>query len=115
MRFWTLLVGLSAAAARAPPTTILTIVIDDLGHYDTAVLNPDAPTPTLKGLADGGIRLGRHCKWDGSHVLAPLPPTCRHNSDAILTNLPAPTPPQTRTSTAPRRGAPSSPAACPST
>ena len=42
------------------PTTIVTIIIDDLGHYDTAVYNPNSPTPNLKKLADGGIRLGRH-------------------------------------------------------
>ena len=33
---------------------------DDLGFYDTAVYNPNSPTPTLKSLADGGVRLGRH-------------------------------------------------------
>ena len=53
-----------AAAALGNPTsvlrTIVTIVIDDLGHYDTAVYNPASPTPALKALADGGVRLGRH-------------------------------------------------------
>ena len=52
-----------AAFAASGPSTIVTIVIDDLGHYDTAVYNPNSPTPALKGLADAGVRLGRHCEF----------------------------------------------------
>ena len=55
-----LLAHLTAVFATTGPATIVTIVIDDLGHYDTAVYNPNSPTPALKALADGGVRLGRH-------------------------------------------------------
>ena len=48
------------AVPEGAPTTIVTIVIDDLGHYDTSVFNPSSPTPHLKSLAEGGVRLGRH-------------------------------------------------------
>ena len=48
------------ALPEGAPTTIVTIVIDDLGHYDTSVFNPSSPTPHLKSLAEGGITLGRH-------------------------------------------------------
>ena len=51
----------TAAAGAAAPSHIMTVLIDDLGFYDTAVWNPDiAPiTPRLKQLADDGIRLER--------------------------------------------------------
>lgn len=52
-------------AIAAPPPHIITLVIDDLGHADTSVpLNPaqppDIPTPHLRSLADGGVRLSRY-------------------------------------------------------
>ena len=52
----------SASTPKASPSTIATILIDDLGFYDTAVFN-DAirpVTPNLAQLADDGIRLERH-------------------------------------------------------
>ena len=44
----------------ASPLVILTLLIDDLGYYDTKVNNPAAPTPTIGKLADQGLRLDRH-------------------------------------------------------
>ena len=41
----TLVLG-SATAATAPPH-ILSVIVDDLGRYDTQVTNPNAPTPTI--------------------------------------------------------------------
>ena len=60
-----LLVGSSAvaASAAAPPRMITTILIDDLGSYDTAVNNPDIAwlTPTLQKLShEEGLRLNRY-------------------------------------------------------
>lgn len=54
------LVALTTAAA--PPKAIVTILIDDLGSYDTAVNNPDIGwlTPNLEKLSHGeGLRLSR--------------------------------------------------------
>jgi arylsulfatase A-like enzyme len=53
------------AAAATKPTTpprphLLSIIVDDLGGYDTQVNNPAAPTPTIGALATSGIRLNRH-------------------------------------------------------
>jgi len=42
------------------PKVILTLMVDDLGYYDTAVNNPLAPTPHVGKLADQGLRLDRH-------------------------------------------------------
>ena len=53
-----LLLLLSAVtAASAAPKTVVTILIDDLGSYDTAVNNPDIAyiTPNLKALSDDGL------------------------------------------------------------
>lgn len=41
------------------PQVIVTLLIDDLGYYDTSVWNPAAPTPTIGALADEGLRLDR--------------------------------------------------------
>jgi arylsulfatase A-like enzyme len=38
---------------------IVSLMIDDLGHYDTQVHNPDAPTPTIGELVKQGINLER--------------------------------------------------------
>ena len=48
-----LLLVTSAVSAAAPPKMITTILIDDLGSYDTAVNNPDIAwlTPTLQKLS----------------------------------------------------------------
>ena len=93
------------AATSLSPSTIVTIVIDDLGHYDTAVWNPNAPTPALKALADGGIRLGRHCTlWlvafslQASHHPAPrspLPPPLSSRSLMRSLHCPPRTAPHT--------------------
>jgi len=44
---------------------ILSILVDDLGHYDTSATNPNAPTLNIGALADEGLRLSRHYayKW----------------------------------------------------
>eukprot|EP01043_Picozoa_sp_COSAG02_P041037 COSAG02_NODE_3371_length_6857_cov_12.629328_2_plen_686_part_00 len=58
-----LLVGSGAVHAAAPPKMITTILIDDLGSYDTAVNNPDIAwlTPTLQRLShEEGLRLNRY-------------------------------------------------------
>jgi len=47
------------AAAAAQPHLVF-LLADDFGHYDSSVTNPDAPTPTLKRLAQEGIVLDRH-------------------------------------------------------
>ena len=55
-----LLVGSSLAAS--PPKAIVTVLIDDLGSYDTAVNNPDIAwlTPNLRKLShEGGLQLSR--------------------------------------------------------
>ena len=44
----------------APRPNLLFILADDLGFYDTAVYNPNSPTPTLKALSDGGVLLDHH-------------------------------------------------------
>jgi hypothetical protein len=64
-----LLLAAAAAAAAplvtaaAPPKMITTILIDDLGSYDTAVNNPDIAwlTPNLERLSHAeGLRLNRY-------------------------------------------------------
>lgn len=47
----------TVTAASAAPKTVVTILIDDLGSYDTAVNNPDIAyiTPNLKALSDDGL------------------------------------------------------------
>eukprot|EP00037_Helgoeca_nana_P025321 m.275779 g.275779 ORF g.275779 m.275779 type:complete len:533 (-) comp26910_c0_seq3:255-1853(-) len=61
-----LLVGLlgvvvGTPAGSVPPTTIMSIFIDDLGFYDTAVYNDAAPTPHLAELSHSeGMILARH-------------------------------------------------------
>ena len=47
----------SAAAAQKGPKAILTIIIDDMGWYDSQPHNPASPTPTLGKLAADGILL----------------------------------------------------------
>ena len=49
----------SAAAAQKGPKAILTIIIDDMGWYDSQPHNPASPTPTLGKLAADGILLER--------------------------------------------------------
>jgi arylsulfatase A-like enzyme len=56
------LLGACIVAAGAAPKTVVTILIDDLGSYDTAVNNPDIGyiTPNLQSLShDHGIQLKR--------------------------------------------------------
>eukprot|EP00038_Savillea_parva_P011469 m.197762 g.197762 ORF g.197762 m.197762 type:complete len:512 (+) comp20214_c0_seq1:161-1696(+) len=60
----TVVAGLLATSVWASPTgpsTILTVLIDDLGFYDTAVHNPNivSVTPNLHSLVGDGLRLDR--------------------------------------------------------
>ena len=45
----------AGARARAGPTTIVTILADDLGYHDTQLNNPLAPTPFLGNLTAQGM------------------------------------------------------------
>ena len=48
-------------AAAAPQPHIMTVLMDDVGWYDTQINNPDSDaTPHIGELADAGIRLSRH-------------------------------------------------------
>lgn len=49
-------VGLLAA----PKPHLIAILADDLGWYDTAMTNTRSPTPNLKQLCSGGLRLDHH-------------------------------------------------------
>ena len=55
-------IALAPAAAKGP-TTILSVIIDDMGWYDSQPHNPTAPTPTLGAWAKEGILLERQCAW----------------------------------------------------
>ena len=50
---------LAAAAAVAPPETLLTVFIDDLGFADTQINNPLSPTPHIGQLARSGVELAQ--------------------------------------------------------
>lgn len=53
----------------------MTILIDDLGAYDTSVTNPNAPTRHLGALAKDGVVLSRHYTYKYASLLwahAPL-------------------------------------------
>jgi arylsulfatase A-like enzyme len=55
-----------AAAAIVPaaakgPKMILSVIIDDMGWYDSQPHNPTAPTPTLGEWAKEGILVERQC------------------------------------------------------
>ena len=39
---------------------LVTVLADDLGWFDTAIYNPNSPTPALKNALDHGLRLDRH-------------------------------------------------------
>ena len=43
-----------------PPKVILSVIIDDMGFYDSRPTNPNSPTPTLNALAQEGVFLNRH-------------------------------------------------------
>jgi arylsulfatase A-like enzyme len=48
-------------AAAAPKPHIMTVLMDDVGWYDTQINNPNSDaTPHIGELAGAGIRLGRH-------------------------------------------------------
>ena len=50
-----------ATTAAKSPSVIMSILIDDLGIYDTSVYNPNAPTPFLGKLShEQGMILHRH-------------------------------------------------------
>lgn len=36
------------------------MLADDLGFYDTAIYNPVSPTPYIRNLSLGGLRLDHH-------------------------------------------------------
>ena len=70
----------AVTAAAAPPPHLIQLVIDDLGHADTSVHThpaqpPDVPTPHLRAIADGGVRL--------SHYY--VQPVCSPTRAALLT------------------------------
>eukprot|EP01046_Picozoa_sp_COSAG06_P077568 COSAG06_NODE_25320_length_639_cov_140.657407_1_plen_104_part_10 len=46
-------------AAAAAPRVVLTVLIDDLGYWDSSVYNNRSVTPVLRSLADDGVRLPR--------------------------------------------------------
>eukprot|EP01079_Euglenida_sp_SAG-EU17-18_P004759 gene4759-4930_t len=60
-----------------PANLTQTIIIDDLGWYDTQVHNPDSPTPNIGQLADAGVRLDHHYVFNptASHSFQPYPTT----------------------------------------
>eukprot|EP00729_Bicosta_minor_P005668 gene5668-35616_t len=49
-----------SSSAAAPRPHFVFVLADDLGWYDTAVHNPNSPTPTLAELAKDGLTLDRH-------------------------------------------------------
>jgi len=55
-----LLTAIQIAANAATRPHIVAVLADDLGWYDTQIYNPNSPTPHLKALSDGGLRLDRH-------------------------------------------------------
>ena len=64
MTFLLSIAALAGAAAEQAPH-LIQLVIDDLGHADTSWLTrpaqpADIPTPHLRALADGGVRLSRY-------------------------------------------------------
>lgn len=50
----------AAAATASGPTTIMTVLIDDLGFADTQLNNPFSPTPHIGQLAYSGIKLTQY-------------------------------------------------------
>ena len=57
-------VAFVAPASSAAPTPlrphVVSLLIDDLGFYDTSVQNPNASTPAITELVNEGIKLQRH-------------------------------------------------------
>lgn len=51
---------LDATIATAIRPHIVAVVADDLGWYDTAIRNPNAPTPAIANLSAHGLQLERH-------------------------------------------------------
>ena len=49
-----------AMAVYAGPKVILTVIVDDMGWYDSQPHNPLSPTPNLGSLAKEGLTLDRH-------------------------------------------------------
>eukprot|EP01051_Picozoa_sp_SAG22_P026507 SAG22_NODE_8397_length_659_cov_1.194643_1_plen_65_part_01 len=49
----------TSAGAQKGPKAILTLLIDDMGWWDSQPHNPASPTPTLGRLAADGILLER--------------------------------------------------------
>ena len=68
-----------APTAAAGPKTILSVLVDDLGHADTQVggRNMVSPTPVLGELAKEGIVLESHCA-----LPIPHPPGKKPKTDA---------------------------------
>ena len=69
--------GPAPTAAAGGPKTILSVLVDDLGHADTQVggRNMVSPTPVLGELAKEGIVLETHCALPStSHPHPPWPP-----------------------------------------
>eukprot|EP01047_Picozoa_sp_COSAG01_P060531 COSAG01_NODE_7430_length_3213_cov_2.737636_2_plen_298_part_00 len=49
----------SSSTGYARPTVVLTVLADDMGYWDSSIFNPLSVTPTLRSLADAGVRLSR--------------------------------------------------------
>ena len=54
--YFTISVGTPAAASDQPPH-IVSVMIDDLGSYNSQVNNPNAPGDTIGALVKEGIKL----------------------------------------------------------
>ena len=74
----------AARTAAAGPKTILSVLVDDLGHADTQVggRNMVSPTPVLGELAKEGIVLESHCALPIPHP--PLVSACGTPSCVLL-------------------------------
>ena len=69
----------SPASASQAPKIILSVIIDDMGWYDSQPHNPTAPTPTLGSWAKEGILLERQYTC-ASHKTRQQPVHARRSS-----------------------------------
>ena len=61
--FLTISIDIAAAAPQQPPH-IVSVMIDDLGSYDSQVNNPNAPGDTIGALVKEGIKLEVHIPFE---------------------------------------------------
>jgi hypothetical protein len=69
----------SPASASRGPKIILSVIIDDMGWYDSQPHNPTAPTPTLGAWSKEGILLERQYTC-ASHTTRQQPVHARSSS-----------------------------------